>query len=190
MKWKNRNNPLLPLNAVRRKSNRMAFNKTHCKKIKHQFMTTLIAPICTYIKRQTKDIQNPGHSLKDKNLSFSKQEEMGENVIALDTKKRKLIYFKKDANKPTFLMIDLQEVFSCTVKKQYKSIDAGALKKHKLGDYLKNIFLQFDFKNGSRKVNLPIFEDEKDRQEDIETLEAKAKDWESIVTNLVHVPLN
>ena len=128
--------------------------------------------------------------IKDKNVSFSKEEALGENLIAIDTDKRKLMYFKKDTNIPSFLMIDLQDVDSCTIKKQYKSTDAGALKKNKLADYMKNIFLQLDFKNGSRKVDLPFFEDQKDKPEDIEQLEAKAKEWERMVTKLVHLQLN
>jgi len=73
-------------------------------------------------------------------------------------------------------------------KKQYTNIEAGALKKRKLYEFLKTIFLQVSFKHNSKLINLAIFEKKKDKILNMEELEAKVKAWETTVSELL--PLN
>jgi hypothetical protein len=90
---------------------------------------------------------------------------------------------------PTCIEINLKDVERCTIKKQYHNIEAGALKKRKLYEFLTSILLQVSFKHNSKLIDLPIFEKKKDKILNLEELEAKAKAWESTVSDLLPINL-
>ena len=144
-------------------------------------MTTVILPINGYLKNKFKKLWNLRPLLNKQYLGFPKHEEVGAHVIGLNTIKRKLLYAKKAPDTSSCLIIDLNKLQACSIIKEYRSIDAGELRTKKLHHFLKTIFLNLVFKNGSGTVSLPLFNAEKERQDNLEELEAQAKKWEQIV---------
>ncbi len=152
-------------------------------------MTTVIVPLLKYFNKKFKGILNITGFAKERKLSFWKQEEFEGNIIALDVRTRKLFYMRRSNKKQACLIIDLNNLHSCTIKKQYNSINVGDLKHKKLDDFLKTIFLNLRFKNSNCEVPIPFFEAQKDRQENIEHLEAKAQQWKLLVSKMLPIQL-
>ena len=152
-------------------------------------MTAVIVPFYGYLNSRIKRLWNITKLAKKRSLNISNQDEVGANVIGLDVAKRKLLYAKKTANTSSCLIIDLNNLERCTIKKEYNSINAGELKTRKLHHFLKSIFLHFVFKNGSGTLSLPLFVSQKEQEVNIEQLEAQAKKWESIVSKLLPIPI-
>lgn len=152
-------------------------------------MTTVLVPFYGYLNNRIKKLWNLTKIAKRGSFYFSSQDEVGANVIALDTQKRKLLYLKKTPGSPSCLIIDLNNLEKCSVKKEYNSIIAGELKTKKLNHFLKSIFLNLGFKNCSRTVALPFYIAETDSQEDVLQVEVKAKKWETIVSKLLPIQI-
>ena len=152
-------------------------------------MTTIIVPIYGYLNSRIKRLFNLSKLVKRRRLNFSSQEEVGDNIIALDLLKRKLLYAKKAPGTSSCLISDLNNLEKCIIKKEYNSIDAGELNTKKLHHFLKSIFLNLVFKNGSRTVSLPLFEAQKEQQGNLEQLETQAKKWQKIVSKLLPIQI-
>jgi hypothetical protein len=110
---------------------------------------------------------------------------LGRKFIGVDKLKTKFFYIEQNNNKPTFIEINLKDVERFIVKKQYNNIEAGALKKRKLYEFLTSIFLQVNFKHNSKVIELPILGKKRDKIMNMEELEAKVKAWETIVSELL-----
>jgi hypothetical protein len=147
-------------------------------------MTTIIIPVIRYIKRKIRGVLCISKIAKKRRLYISAQDELGDNVIALDSRKRKLLFMRKASAASSYLVIDLKHLETCTVKKQYGSIKPGELPKRKVTDFLRSIFLHLQFKNGSAPVTLPLYEEKNVQVEDVEQLEAKARKWQTMVSGL------
>jgi hypothetical protein len=154
---------------------------------KHPFMTTIIAPLSMALNSKFQKAYNIAKAARKRNLHFSAHDEIGANVIALDIQQRKLLYLKHAPKASSCLIIDLNDVQQCSVKKEYAGINAGELKTRKLQYFLKSILLHLRFKSNSHTVTLPFYKAETDNVHDIEQVEAKAKRWETIISK--HKPL-
>ena len=152
---------------------------------KNTTMTTVIVPFYGYLNNRIKRLLNINKLAKRRRLSYSSEDEVGDNIIALDLLKRKLLFVKNAPDASSCLIIDLNNLERCTIKKEYNSINAGELNTKKLHDFLKTIFLNLVFKNGSRTVSLPLFDAKKDQQHNIQKLEAQAKNWKTIISKLL-----
>ena len=132
---------------------------------------------------------NMNEFVKKFKLGFSKHDILGSKFIGLDKLKRRLFYIEQSNDQPACITINLKDVERCTIKKQYNNIEAGALKKQKLYEFLTAIFLQVSFKDNSRLIDLPIFEKKEDKILNMEELEAKVKAWETTVSELLPINL-
>ena len=151
-------------------------------------MTTIIVPFHEYSNGRVKKFWNITKLAKRRSLSISNHDEIGTNAIALDVAKRKLLYANTAPGTSTCLIVDLNNLEKCTVKKEYNSINAGDLLKVKLHHFLKRIFLQLVFKNRSGTISLPMFEAQHEQNSNVEQLETIVKKWETIVTKLLTIP--
>src|SRR6476619_7462610 len=145
-------------------------------------MIMIVAPFYKYINGKIKAFRRRNKLTNKQKLLFWKKEELGSSVIALDITKRKLLYFNQVNDKPGCLIIDLKDVDSCTIKKQYHGINAGGLVHKKLQDYLKNILMHFSFKNSNHAIALSFYEEQKNKKEEAEHLEIKANEWEATIS--------
>jgi len=151
-------------------------------------MTTVIVPMFGFLNNRFKALQNISKVARLRRLSLSNSDEVGENFIALDVVKRKLLFAKKTSPISSCLIIDVNHLKACTIQKEYRSINAGELKTKKLYHFLKNIFLHLVFKNGSRSLSLPLFDVDERQQVNIEILEAKASKWENLLSSMLIAP--
>ena len=145
-------------------------------------MIMIVAPFYKYLNGKLKLLRR--RKSNNKKLLFWKQDVLGSNAIALDISKRKLLYFNQVNERSSCLMIDLKDVQNCTIKKHYHSIAAGGLTQKKLQDYLKTILLHFSFKNSHPSLTISFYE-ESIKNEEAESLEIKAKDWEATISKLL-----
>ena len=113
-------------------------------------------------------------------LPFLIQKKIKDVVMAIDTRKHKLLFLKKVNNKPSCTIIDLKDLHGCTIKKEYSGINAGALKHNDLNTFLKGIFIDLHFANN--KSSLPFFEQHTDAVKDINKLEKEASMWRSVIS--------
>ncbi len=153
-------------------------------------MATTIVPGFGFLSSKVSQLLNLTRIAKKRSLYFSNHDELGTNAIAMDTTKRRLYYLQKVAKLTSCLVIDLRNVNSCSITKQYSSIDVDDLKTKKLHHFLKSIFLNFRFKNRTDVVSLPLYDASKNRQGDLSQLEEKAQKWQVMVSKLLHNPIN
>ena len=112
-------------------------------------MTTIIVPLYGFLNSRVKRIFNLAKVAKERKLNFSKLDDVGGSVLAIDTTKRKLLYANTLPGSPSCLIVDLKNLQQCTIRKLYDCINAGDLNKKKISNFLKNIFLNLRFQNGS-----------------------------------------
>ncbi|MES2645872.1 MAG: hypothetical protein V4717_03265 [Bacteroidota bacterium] len=149
-------------------------------------MTTIIVPFDSYSNGRVIRIENLSKLAVKRNLTITDKDEVGTNVIALDETKGKLLYAATEPGTASCLILDLNKIESCTIKKEYKSIAAGELLKNKLHHFLHHINLKLVFKNRSGSVSLPILDPKKQVTQNVEQLERLATKWQKIVASLLH----
>ena len=149
-------------------------------------MRTIIVPLYGYLNSRIKKLWNITKLAKKRSVHFLNQEEVGVNVMALDALKRRLLYARKTQT-TSCLIIDLNDLQACSLKKEYSSITAGDLKSKKLHHFLKSVFLNLVFKNGT--VSLPLYDAQKQQQGDVEQLETQAKKWQNNLSKLLPVQI-
>jgi hypothetical protein len=70
------------------------------------------------------------------------------------------------------------------MKSVYDSITPDELRKKRLEEFLKTIYLQFEFRDGRESIALPFFESQKNNIDDLPVLEKKTKNWEMIFSKM------
>jgi hypothetical protein len=129
-------------------------------------MTTIVASLNNRTKNRFPDL-----TIRDK---------LGNGVITLGAAKKQLLFLANSNQTASRLIIDLNTLKKCSVTKEYDTIQAGALKRNKLGRFLKNIFLSL--RSGNEPVTLAVYNAQQDTREDVRLLERKAKKWQSIIS--------
>jgi hypothetical protein len=145
-------------------------------------MRTVIVTFFGYLNNRIRRHWNISKLAKRRNLNISNQDEVGDYSIALDNKKRKLLYAKTCPDVSSCLLIDLNDLEACSIKKEYNSINAGELKTKQLHNFLRSVYLNLAFKNEPGIVSLTLFDARNEHQGDIEQVEAQARKWERIVS--------
>ncbi|HWJ89982.1 MAG TPA: hypothetical protein VNR87_02665 [Flavisolibacter sp.] len=119
----------------------------------------------------------------ENNLSFSSQEVLSHCVLGLDGVNRKILVVTKEGDGFSSLIIDLNEIKLCTVKKVFGTINVGDLKEHKLNQYLEKIVLHFEF-SGQDPVEIVFYRNIDNHIYEAQELEHKAKHWETILSKM------
>lgn len=126
----------------------------------------------------------------ENNLSFSSQEILENCIIGLDGIKRKLLILNRiDKDKYEPLLLNLDEVKSCSKKKVYRSVNIGTKKKEKFENQVDKIILAFDFIDNRQPVHVSFFEPFTNHILTMSDLEQKAMNWEAILSQIVNTGL-
>ena len=149
-------------------------------------MSTII--IHGYLNDKFKKLWNIVRSAK-KSLWMSHKSMTGARAVALDIQKRKLFYLKTTSGSSSCLIVDLNNLEKCTLKKEYSNIDAGQLKVNKLHLFLKKILLNLKLKNSTGIVTLTLYDAHEDGPANAPEAEASAHKWEVIVSQLKPVAI-
>ncbi len=119
----------------------------------------------------------------DNNLSFSKQDVMKNLALGLDEEQRKMLILQQACEgKNDWLIINLDHVHTCLVKKTYKKINANDLEKRILDEYLENITLHLALSQNKQPVEINFYSPSDHNIFDVPVLERKAKDWEIVIS--------
>jgi len=119
------------------------------------------------------------------NLSFSSRLNFGNKVIALDGKKKCLLFVEANKEPAQPSIIDLDKVSSVSVRKSYGSINQGALKTKGIEEFLKKVDLQFQFRDSSEPFVIPFYNYETDDKRNRAKLARSAKNWQLILSKIV-----
>lgn len=123
------------------------------------------------------------------NLTFSSQEIMQYAAIGLDGIHRMLLVLTGNNESTAFnQLVNLRDVKTCYVKKEYGTIKAG-IKQNKLAEYLKKISLCFELKWGKDPVEVVFYHEVTGGVNQIKAMEEKAKYWEAILSKMLKSPL-
>jgi hypothetical protein len=124
------------------------------------------------------------------NLTFSSQELLPDCIIGVDGVHRKLLILEKRDGGYTDFVIDLNEVKSCHIKKYYDPIPIGALKAKMEEQCLNKVVLLFDnINHNSLPLVVKFYDQAQTSIYQLAELEQKAKDWEVMLTKMLHAPL-
>src|SRR5690348_16923683 len=121
-------------------------------------MSIINMSMSRYIRRKLRRLRNFSAIAKIFNLSVAKQETLGNQLIAVDATRRKLLLIKKEKSNVEYRVVDLQNVQQVSVKKVYGRIPAGDLQTKGLNHYLQSISLQLRFKSGGEPVDVSFYE--------------------------------
>jgi hypothetical protein len=116
-------------------------------------------------------------------LSFSSQEILNNCVLGLDGVHRKVLVVTRENNVFDSLIIDVNEIKNCTVKKIYGTIKAGDLKDHRLEQYLEKIILHLEI-IGKASVEIAFFSHADNHLYETKELEQKARHWETFLAKM------
>lgn len=124
------------------------------------------------------------------NLLFSSQTIIKDAMLGLDGINRKILILTVTEH-DTFdhLLLDVDEIKTCSVRKTYGSIKNTRLKNLNLDQYLEEIILHFDFHTSRSPVEVPFYRHLKDPVTQAAELEQKAKDWEMTLSKMRQSPL-
>lgn len=124
------------------------------------------------------------------NLSISSQEILENCLIGLDETQRKLLVLKKiDKDRYDSLLLDLNEVKSCSKKKIYRTVNIATGKKEEFKNQFDKIVIAFDFKDNRQPVHVVFFEAMINHILAMQELEQKAKNWETTLAKIVNTDL-
>lgn len=121
-------------------------------------------------------------------LTFSSQELLKSTIIGLDGLHRKLLVLEQwEEGAFSTLLIDLKDVKSCSLKKEYGTINGGDLKAKKLEHFLRTMTLQFVL-YGKSPVEVVFYNHLDQHISEMADLENKARHWEAVLSKMI-VPL-
>ena len=117
-------------------------------------------------------------------MAFSNLEVIGNKMMGLDEIKKKLLVLEGTNRDSRSLIIDLAKVKAISVKKIYRAIQAGALKKGRIEDFLEAVHLQFEFSNREGNIVLPFNKSKSDIIGDFPRLETRILNWQSMLSKI------
>lgn len=142
-------------------------NKIHTKKIKDKLVSSL------------------SHAGTKHGLSFTSQELLRDKVIGVDGINRKFVVVnEKDAD----ILVDLQEVKSCHLQKSHGQVQYGNPMNGHTENRLATIGLLFEYEN-KKIIPVHFYDHTVHSFSEANALEAKARDWEVILSKLISAPL-
>ena len=122
------------------------------------------------------------------NLNFSSHEIIGKYIVGFDGVRRKFAVLRQ-VNDVMYQsqVINLNDVKSCTVQKQYGTIPAG--NGSNIDSFLEKITLHFEMKNNKEAMNIVFFDHAENSVYSIKENEEKAKHWETMLSKMLHRPM-
>ena len=122
-------------------------------------------------------------------LTLSGEEVLRNGAIGLDGIERKLIYLDKSTHEGELVILDLDEVESCSINATYRNIDAGDLEFKNVEDFIESITLRFTHTGSNKQVEIPFYDCNGNYIFELETMRGKAHTWKRIVSQLLDTKL-
>jgi hypothetical protein len=119
----------------------------------------------------------------ENDLNFSSQELLKDCVLGLDGVQGKILVVQREDGFFGSFIVNLRQVKNCSVKKIFRSINAGDLKKAKLEQFLERIVLHFDL-NDNSTAEVVFYKHFDNHPMEVIELEQKAKKWDAILSKM------
>jgi hypothetical protein len=136
-------------------------------------------------KKIKKMVSNFDNAVDEFGLSIGKQELIGKRIIGLDKVKNMLLFFSATRNKQEAYFIDLREIKSCEVKREYGLTFNDYSRKNVAATDVDKIALQLFYKNGAKPLMLPFYDKKEDSLLDVELREHQVKEWRDLLSPLL-----
>lgn len=117
-------------------------------------------------------------------LNLSKIEVVRKTVFAIDTFNKKLLLLD-EKDHPYFKTIDLENIDGCTVKVDYRSINAGDLNEKSMDQFIDKIQLQISHVDRSKSVYIGFYDIKKNNVSELRPLIDKATGWRDEITAML-----
>jgi hypothetical protein len=136
-------------------------------------------------KKNQKLLSQFSHAGTSHGLSFSSQEILRNKIIGLDGIHRKFVMVNE---KEECKVVALDEVKKCEVVKFFETYKMGDPKNNDTERHLTSIELLFQFKKNNDPVSIAFYDNMIHPVYEAEPMEAKAKDWEILLSKLLQAP--
>jgi hypothetical protein len=120
-------------------------------------------------------------------LSFSSHLELGDKVIGLDGRQRKILVCDVNNEQSEYQLISLDKVRAISVKKTYSGIKPGELDERRFEEFIQTIHLQFEYSDGHDTIALPFYEKGINDVADFAVLESKVKNWQLVLSKMIGI---
>ena len=118
-------------------------------------------------------------------LSISKQDTLGDRIIGLDEASRKLLFVATERGKPSGYIIDMNDVKSATVKKEYGFLFEGYSRKGIADTGISKIEIELVYDNGAHPRILPFYDKENDPVSEMSHRARQANVWQRRLSGLL-----
>lgn len=119
---------------------------------------------------------------------FSSQEVLADSIMSLDGINRRLVaIIRVGMHQFKRVVVYLNEVQKCSVKKVYGAIQSGDLRGGKLEQHLNKIALQLEYAN-KEQVEIPLYTPKYNNVYRVAEIEQKARKWEAMLSKLLKSP--
>jgi hypothetical protein len=126
----------------------------------------------------------------ENSLSFSSQELLKRHVLGVDGVHRKLLILNvMDDGSCSGIILHLDGVKSCSLKRYYGPIDADALQLQRLEQHLQRVVLQFELKGDQLPITVIFYDHADNPVHECRELEQRARDWETLFSKMLKAPL-
>ena len=119
------------------------------------------------------------------NMKCSKKEILGYIIIGLDDVYNKMMILKRTGDAHHTLVIELNEVKSCSKRKVYHKVDISMGKREKYENYIEEIVLSFDIPPQRKEENISFYDSGVHGLLDLAEAEQKATEWETVIRKIL-----
>lgn len=119
------------------------------------------------------------------NLTFCKYASLGNKLLGLDGRKRKLFVTGKDQLTDESHIIDLENVKSVSVVKHYGSIRAGELNQRRFDDFLQLVHLRFEYLHKGAPISLSFYDGGVGTKVDKRRLISRSKLMQAVLSKFI-----
>ncbi|MEI6946447.1 hypothetical protein V9K67_04535 [Paraflavisolibacter sp. H34] len=152
-------------------------------------MNVFIVPVKNYIDRNLLGGWSIGKLARHCGLNFTAFERFGKRIIGWDSLRNELLVLRQMDERICYCIINLKQVESCTVFKEYRNIEAVDWKIKGLDHSLEKVSLHLRLKNFGRSIALPFYERSADPIGDIPYREGRARRWMQLISGIMTLSL-
>ena len=115
---------------------------------------------------------------------ISSQELLKDCVFGIDGINRKLLIVKSQNEMFCSSVINLDDIKTCSIKKEYRSIGVNGLESKRLEHYLEKVLLRLEFGNGRKDTEVLFYQDSSNPLYEVHKLTNKARLWETMLSKM------
>jgi len=135
-------------------------------------------------RRKSEQLLSDFYRVADEfNFLISKQERLGNRVIALDETNNRLLFFAAKTDKREGYLIQLDKLKSSVVNREFAVTKSASGYHATMATDVDKIVLQLNYKNGALPLDLPFYEKGSDSFFMMRQRAVKAIEWQSLISN-------